>query len=63
MEKSKKYLRARQVRARYDDISDMTLWRWIQHKGFPEPEYINGHRYWDERKLDEHDRQRQAEAS
>jgi predicted DNA-binding transcriptional regulator AlpA len=58
MEQSKKYQRARQVRARYGGISDMTLWRWIRNHGFPEPEYINNQRFWDEEQLDEYDRRR-----
>lgn len=47
------YLSAKSVRERYDDVSDMTLHRW-QHDsdlGFPKPVYINGRRYWKERKL------------
>jgi predicted DNA-binding transcriptional regulator AlpA len=53
--KGKKYLRAAQVRARYGDISDMTLWRRIQSGNFPKPNYINGRRYWPEEELDAYD--------
>ncbi len=39
---------AASVRARYDDISDMTLWRWLQDEelSFPKPILIKGRRYW-----------------
>jgi hypothetical protein len=42
------------VRARYDSISDMTLWRWINDPtlGFPQPTIIRNRRYWDEEALD-----------
>jgi predicted DNA-binding transcriptional regulator AlpA len=44
----KAYGTARQVRRRYGDVSDMTLWRWCQNKqlGFPQPITINGRRFW-----------------
>jgi predicted DNA-binding transcriptional regulator AlpA len=37
-----------QVRARFGNISDMTLWRWLQDPelGFPEPLIIQRRRYW-----------------
>lgn len=37
-----------QVRARFGNISDMTLWRWLQNAAmaFPKPLVINGRRYW-----------------
>ena len=37
-----------QVRARYGNVSDMTIWRW-QNKAslnFPRPLVINKRRYW-----------------
>jgi predicted DNA-binding transcriptional regulator AlpA len=39
---------AAQVRSRYGNISDMTLWRWLQDANlrFPKPLTINGRRYW-----------------
>jgi hypothetical protein len=41
-------LTARQVRARYGDICEMTLFRWVHdgRLGFPRPRYINQRRYW-----------------
>ena len=45
---SKVYLTARQVRARYGDISDMSLWRWLNDPAlnFPQPMLINKRRLW-----------------
>lgn len=42
------YLTGPQVRARYGNVSDMTLWRWLRDPamGFPKPTYINKRRYW-----------------
>jgi hypothetical protein len=41
---------AAKVRGRYDEISDMTLWRWLHDEqlGFPQPFRINGRRFWKE---------------
>ena len=54
----KTWIPARQVRARYGGISDMTLWRWLHDDdmGFPKPRYINRRRYWREGDLDGFDR-------
>ncbi|MBW7968617.1 hypothetical protein [Bradyrhizobium sp. BR 10289] len=49
---SKLYLSAAQVRQRYGNISDMTLWRWLKNNSFPAPRKINGRRYWDAADLD-----------
>lgn len=37
-----------QVCARFGNISDMTLWRWLNNRalGFPSPLVINRRRYW-----------------
>jgi hypothetical protein len=55
-------LRSGQVRRRYGDISDMTLWRWLQDPelAFPQPEYIRGIRYWSEKNLDDFDSAQRA---
>ena len=44
----KVYLTARQVRARYGDISDMSLWRWLNDPAlnFPKPMVVNHRRLW-----------------
>lgn len=48
------YLNSSHVRARYDDISDMTLHRWIKRAdlGFPTPIYICRKRYWARNELE-----------
>lgn len=46
---SKRLLPTKAVRAKFGDISDMTLWRWIHSEslGFPQPTMIRNRRYWD----------------
>ena len=39
------YVRAPSLLKRWD-ISDMTLWRWLQAGKLPQPKYINGKRVW-----------------
>jgi hypothetical protein len=53
-------LSTRLVRRRYGDVCDRTVDRWIERGVLPAPEYINGRRYWDERKLDAADADRKA---
>ena len=45
---SEKFLTSQQVRTRYGDKSDMTLYRWVRNPtlGFPQPVVINGRRFW-----------------
>lgn len=43
-----KRIQAAPVRALCGDISDMTLWRWINERDFPTPTYIGRRRYWRE---------------
>ena len=45
---TEKRIQAAAVRALCGDISDMTLWRWINARGFPEPVYIARRRFWRE---------------
>lgn len=42
------YMTARSVRERYDNISDMTLFRWLRDArvAFPTPVYIGRRRFW-----------------
>lgn len=56
------YATSAQVRRRYGDISDMTLWRWLRDRdlGFPQPEYINRQRRWLVSELDAWDAKRRA---
>lgn len=51
-----------QVCERFGDMSDMTLWRWLQNDalGFPKPLVINRRRYW---KLAEIEAWERAQAS
>ncbi|NTS33897.1 hypothetical protein HQ945_21795 [Phyllobacterium sp. BT25] len=43
-----RYLTAKQVRARYGDITSVTLYRWShdEQKGFPKPVKLSEHNYW-----------------
>lgn len=45
---SEKRIQAAAVRALCGDISDMTLWRWIEKRDFPKPTYIARRRFWRE---------------
>jgi hypothetical protein len=44
----KQYVTRRTVRARFGDISEMTLWRWERNPSlaFPKPLTINGRKYY-----------------
>ena len=46
---SKRLLPAKEIRAMFGNVSDMTLWRWLQDDslGFPRPTVIRQRRYWD----------------
>ncbi len=45
-----KIIQAAKVRALCGGVSDMTLWRWLDHPDldFPRPIYIRRRRYWRE---------------
>jgi hypothetical protein len=47
-QESDAYLSARDVRRRYGDRSDTSLWRWVRDPNlqFPKPIYIQKFRYW-----------------
>jgi hypothetical protein len=60
---SKKFLNVRAVRARYSNVSDRTVDRWVQAGILPEPTYIRNQRYWTEESLDERDEARNARAA
>lgn len=49
-ESKKRVISASSVRELCGNISDMTLWRWLnaEEMGFPRPIYINRKRYWRE---------------
>ncbi len=39
-------INAAAVRHLCGSVSDMTLWRWLDQRGFPRPVYIASRRYW-----------------
>jgi predicted DNA-binding transcriptional regulator AlpA len=45
---TQKRIAAAQTRALCGDISDMTLWRWLNERDFPKPIYIARRRFWRE---------------
>jgi predicted DNA-binding transcriptional regulator AlpA len=51
----KRLLTAKQVRQRCGNISDMSLWRWLESEtlGFPKPVYIMRRRFWDADEVEE----------
>jgi hypothetical protein len=55
-----KLLPTRAVRARYDDICDRTVDRWVEAGELPQPVYIRRRRYWSAEALDARDRERAA---
>ena len=63
-DKRKTYSNARQVRARYGNVSDMTLWRWLADPvlGFPRPLVIRRRRLFDDQELAEFDSRKKADA-
>ena len=41
-----KLVSSRTVRAELGDVSEMTIWRWVQSGVLPQPIKINGRNYW-----------------
>jgi hypothetical protein len=56
--KKRRLVRARGLRARYDDVCDRTISRWVEAGVLPAPLVINNVRFWDEDELDRPDRER-----
>ena len=56
----RKFIIRRKLRARFGDISEMTLWRWEHDKklAFPKALTINGRRYYDLAEIEEWERTR-----
>lgn len=50
-----RHITSTQVRKICGNVSDMTIWRWLQDSSiaFPKPKYINRRRYWRETDLTE----------
>jgi predicted DNA-binding transcriptional regulator AlpA len=40
-----RFIRAKEIRARYD-ISNVTLYRWINSGKIPQPQFLNSQRVW-----------------
>jgi predicted DNA-binding transcriptional regulator AlpA len=61
----KKYITQKQLKARYGDVSDMTIWRWEHDRelGFPKSININRRKYYDLAELEAWERKRAASAS
>lgn len=57
------HLTSAQVRARYGNICDMTLSRWVKDAelGFPKPEPIRSRKYWSAAELDAWDKARKEQ--
>lgn len=49
-----KLIGANALRILLGDVSDMTVWRWLQNPelGFPRPVYIARRRYWKEAEVE-----------
>ena len=60
----KTYLNSKQVRQRYGDVSDMTIWRWLRDPSlnFPAPLKINGRRLWAQDSLEKFEAERAADS-
>ena len=56
----KQYITRKNVRRRYDGISEMTLWRWEHDEklGFPYAIDINGRKYYDLAEVEAWERKR-----
>jgi predicted DNA-binding transcriptional regulator AlpA len=54
------FLSSRHVRKRYNNMSDMSLWRWLNDEAlnFPQPLRINRRRYWRLADLERWERER-----
>ena len=57
-----KYLPQKQTRERYQ-VTDMTLHRWRESRGFPQPHKFAGRNYYLAEELDEFDEKNFARAS
>ena len=63
-ETASSYLSTAQVRERYGNVSEMTIWRWRHDSelGFPEPDPIRKRNYWRSDRLDAWDEARKKAA-
>jgi predicted DNA-binding transcriptional regulator AlpA len=60
-----RYLTSTQVRQRYGDLSEMSIWRWLRDPdmAFPRPLVLRRRRFWREADLVAWERQRAARSS
>lgn len=60
MDKGKQFITRRKLRARFGDISEMTLWRWERDRelGFPKPLTIHGRKFYDLSQIEDWERSR-----
>lgn len=56
----KEYIGRKKLRARYNDIADITVTRWIRAGRIDPPLLIGNRQYFDVEKLDEADRRHEA---
>lgn len=58
----KRLINTRSVGQRYGGLNPRTIQRWVEQGVIPPPDQIiNNRHYWDEDRLEQHDRQRVAE--
>ena len=50
------FLPTREVRARYGGKSEKTIERWVARGVLPQPDWINGRRYWRRSVLEQYER-------
>jgi predicted site-specific integrase-resolvase len=60
MTTNKRHLPIRAMCARYGDVADRTIDRWVAAGILPLPLVINGRRYWDEAELEKRERERMS---
>ncbi|MDJ0613984.1 MAG: hypothetical protein QNJ29_09925 [Rhizobiaceae bacterium] len=61
-EQSVQYRKSRHLQERYQ-VTDMTIWRWVQNGLLAKPLYINRQRYWTEDQLSEFEARMATEAA
>ena len=58
LEVGRRFVRIRNLRARYDDVTDITIDRWIKNNGFPRPFIFSRVRFWDLDEVEAYERKR-----
>jgi hypothetical protein len=57
-----RFVTARFLQARYGDVCDRTIDRWVEAGVLPKPTYIRNRRYWDLDQIEQLERDRMAKA-